>query len=131
MEEILNLLLDKFNEYLSIVNYRMEYMFEDISERFQNFNKDNILSISYTDAIIDFDASKIGSKLKASYILFEEKRQGYQHLCIAQDMEGKKYAESFFYNSTDLYIRNQSIVKIKSVNIYDKKNQLYLEDIFL
>ena len=29
MEGYLNQLLDKFNEYKSIVNYRMEYIFED------------------------------------------------------------------------------------------------------
>jgi len=42
-------------------------------------------SIAYTDAIIDFDAAKIGSSLHASYILFEKKETGYNHLCIAQD----------------------------------------------
>lgn len=29
MEDYLNQLLDKLNEYKSIVNYRMEYIFED------------------------------------------------------------------------------------------------------
>lgn len=198
MEDYLNQLLDKFNEYKSIVNYRMEYIFEDdsvisfklkqtdfphllglhklidipvirqfndknnraisakyiiskikrqelltesiirksiyfpdIEVRFNSFSKENILTISYTDAIVDFNASLIGSNLKAKYILFEKKKQGYNHLCIAEDGNDKKYAESFFYNSTDLYLRNQRIIKIKCIRIYDDSGKLYLEDSLL
>lgn len=191
----LNQLLNKFNEYKSIVNYRIEYVFEDdsivgfklkqtdfphllglhklidipvirqfndknnlvvgakyinskikkqelltenivrgstyfpnIEVRFNNFSKENILTMSYTDAIIDFNASLIASNLKAKYILFEKKKTGYNHLCIAEDSNGKKYAESFFYNATDLYIRNQMTIKVKCVRIYDNFGVLYLED---
>ena len=148
----MNQLLDKFNEYKSIVNYRIEYIFEDnsvisfklkqtdfphllglhklidipvirqfndknnlvvgaryinsknkkqellteniirrsiyfpdIEVRFNSFKKENILTMSYTDVIVDFNASLIGSNLNAKYILFEKKMQGYNHfmLCIA------------------------------------------------
>lgn len=198
MEDYLNQLLDKFNEYKSIVNYHMEYIFEDdssisfslkqtdfahllglhklidipvirqfndknnlaisakyinskikkqellteniikksiyfpdIEVRFNNFSKENILMMSYTDVIIEFNVSLIGSNLKANYILIEKKKQGYNHLCIAEDGTGKRYAESFFYNSTDLYIRNQRTIKVKSIRIYDKFGVLYLEDVML
>lgn len=198
MEDYLNQLLDKFNEYKLIVNYHMEYIFADdsvisfklkqtdfphllglhklidipvirqfndknnraisakyiiskikrqelitesiirksiyfpdIEVRFNSFSKENILTISYTDAIVDFNASLIGSNLKAKYILFEKKKQGYNHLCIAEDGNDKKYAESFFYNSTDLYLRNQRIIKIKRIRIYDDSGKLYLEDSLL
>lgn len=194
----MNQLLDKFNEYKSIVNYCVEYVFEDdsvisfklkqtdfphllglhklidipvirqfndknnlvisakyinskikkqellteniikrsiyfsdIEVRFNNFSKENILMMSYTDVIVDFNASLIGSNLKSKYILFEKKRHGYNHLCVAEDENGKKYAESFFYNSTDLYIRNQMTIKVKCVRIYDNFGVLYLEDILL
>lgn len=150
----MNQLLDKFNEYRSIVNFRVEYTFADnssihfkfkqtdfphlrglhklidipvirqfndsnnktvsakyinskvkrqellteqiirnslyfplIQYRFDNFSKENILTMSYTDAIVDFDASLIGSNLKAKYVLFERKNcQGYNHLCVAEDL---------------------------------------------
>lgn len=198
MEEYLNQLLDKFNEYKTIINYRMEYIFaddtvisfklkqadfphllglhklidipvirqfndknnraisakyiiskikrqelltesiikrsiyfSDIEVRFNSFSKENILMISYTDAIVDFEASLIGSNLRAKYILFEKKKQGYNHLCIAEDGKGQKYAESFFHNSTDLYLRNQRIIKVKSIRIYDDSGKLYLEDVLL
>ena len=52
--------------------------------------------MSYTDVVVDFNASLIGSNLKAKYILFEKKKQGYNHLCVAEDRSGKQYAESFF-----------------------------------
>lgn len=194
----MNQLLDKFNEYKSIVNYRMEYIFENdsaisfklkqtdfphllglhklidipvirqfndknnlvigakyinskikkqelltediikrsiyfpnIEIRFNCFSKENILTMAYTDVIIDFDAALIGSNLKAKYILVEKKQQGYNHLCVAEDGIGKKYAESFFYNATDLYIRNQRIIKVKCIRIYDNFGGLYLEDVLL
>ena len=198
MEGYLNQLLDKFNEYKSIVNYRLEYIFEndssisfqlkqtdfphllglhklidipvirqfndknnsvigakyinskikkqellteniikrslyfpDIKVRFNSFSKENILTMSYTDAIVDFNAFLINSNLKAKYILFEKKNQGYNHLCVAEDGNGKNYAESFFHNSTDLYIRNQRTIKVKCIRIYDNLGKLYLEDILL
>ena len=194
----MNQLLDKFNEYKSIVNYRMEYIFEDdsvisfklkqtdfphllglhklidipiirqfndknnlvisakfinskikkqellteniikrsiyypeIELRFNNFSKENILTMSYADAIVDFNASLIGSNLKAKYILFEKEMQGYNHLCIAEDGHGKQYAESFFYDSTDLYLRNQKTIKVKCIRIYDNFGDLYFEDALL
>ena len=135
MEDYLNQLLDKFNEYKSIVNYRIEYTFEDVSAisfklkqtdfphllglhklidipiirqfndknnlvigakyinsrikkqelltensirrsiyfpeievRFSSFSKENILTMSYTDVVVDFNASLIGSNLKAKYV---------------------------------------------------------------
>ena len=191
----MNQLLDKFNEYKSIVNYRMEYIFEDdsvisfklkqtdfphllglhklidipvirqfndknnlvvgaryinskikkqellteniirrsiyfpdIEVRFNSFSKENILTMSYTDVIVDFNASLICSNLNAKYILFEKKMQGYNHLCVAEDGNGKQYAESFFYNSSDLYLRNQKTIKVKGIRIYDNFGNLYLED---
>ena len=105
--------------------------FHDIEFRFNSFSKENILTLSYTDVIVDFKASLISSNLKANYILFEKKKQGYNHLCIAEDGNGKKYAESFFYNSSDLYLRNQRIIKVKCIKIYDNYGDLYLEDFLL
>ena len=87
--------------------------------------------MSYTDVIVDFNASLIGSNLNAKYILFEKKMQGYNHLCVAEDGNGKQYAESFFYNSSDLYLRNQKTIKVKCIRIYDNYGDLYLEDVLL
>lgn len=121
----------KRQELLTESIIRKSIYFPDIEVRFNSFSKENILTISYTDAIVDFNASLIGSNLRAKYILFEKKKQGYNHLCIAEDGNDKKYAESFFYNSTDLYLRNQRIIKIKRIRIYDNSGKLYLEDSLL
>ena len=103
--------------------------FPDIEQRYKNFSKENLLTLTYTDAIVDFDASLIGSKLRGDYILFEnQKSQGYTYLSVAKDAQQKRYAESFFYNPADRYIRNQKIVKVSKVEIYDKEGNLYLED---
>ena len=103
--------------------------FPDIEQRYQNFSKENLLTLTYTDAIVNFDASLIGSKLRGDYIFFEnQKSQGYNYLSVAKDAQQKRYAESFFYNPADRYIRNQKIVKVTKVEIYDKDGKLYLED---
>lgn len=120
----------KKGELLTEAIVRKSSFFPEIEQRFNEFSKEKILSLSYTDAVIDFDAAKIGSSLHASYILFEKKSSGYNHLCIAEDSFSEKYAESFFYNPTDIYIRNQNIIKVKAVKIYDNKGSLYMEDMF-
>lgn len=103
--------------------------FPEIEQRYQNFSKEKLLTLTYTDAIVDFDASLIGSRLRGDYILFEnQKNQGYNYLSVAKDIKQKRYAESFFYNPSDIYIRNQKIVKVDKVEIYDKDGVLYFED---
>ena len=86
--------------------------------------------MTYTDVIIDFDSSLIGSSLEAKYILFEQCGTGYNHLCIAQDSKANYYAESFFYNPRDIYLNGQTHVLIKKTRIYDREGNLYLEDSF-
>lgn len=105
--------------------------FHDIEDRYTNFSKDNLLTASYTDAIVDFDASLIGSSLLSDYILFESRDGGYNHLCVAKDCTGKRYAESFFHNPRDLYISGQKTVRIKKIEIYDAEGKLYLSDVLL
>ncbi|MDD3416028.1 MAG: hypothetical protein PHY47_18825 [Lachnospiraceae bacterium] len=69
--------------------------------------------------------------VSAKYILFDQGiESGYNHLCVAENHRQSKYAESFFYNPTDLYIRNQTIVKVNKVQIFDKDGALYLEDTY-
>ena len=119
----------KHEELLTDDIVRNSKYFSNIQQRYENFGKDNFLSLSYTDAIIDFDATKICSNLKANYILYEQRKgQGYNHLCIAKDSKNRRYVESFFYDATNLYIHNQRTVRIKKVKIYDEKGQVFLED---
>ena len=193
----MNLLLEKYNEYKSIVNYRMIYeldngdvidvkidknnfphliglhklldipvirqfndlnnktvsakyiiskikkedlltdsvvrsssYFADIEDRYNNFNKNNFLSLSYTDAIIDFNPNLISSSLKSDYILFEQFNKGYNHMCIATDKSCKNYAESFFYEPSDKYINRQTIVKVNKISILDNKGNRFVSDEF-
>lgn len=119
----------KKEEMLTDEVIRKSNYFPDIEERYENFTKENILSLSYTDVIVDFEPSLIGSALNARYILYEKKGAGgYNHLCIAENAAGGNYLESFFYNATNLYLKNQKKIKINYVKIFDNKGNLYLED---
>ncbi|MBR5578163.1 MAG: hypothetical protein IKW28_04125 [Lachnospiraceae bacterium] len=103
--------------------------FPEICDRYQRFSKENILTLTYTDAIVEFNASLVGSKLHGDCILFEkQKPQGYNYLSIAKDTQQKRYIETFFYSQTDNYLRNQKIIKVKKVEIYDNYGKLFLED---
>ena len=95
----------------------------------QNFTRDNLLTVSYTDVIIDFNPTLIGSSLQAKYILFEDKHPGYNHLCIGCTTKGN-YVESFFYQPSDRYIVNQNTCAVEMVQIYDTNGRLFFEDRF-
>lgn len=117
--------------YLTEETIRKSSYFSLISNRFDSFSKESILSLIYTDVVVDFDSSLINSKLTAKYILFERKSScAYNHLCVAENLRSEKYAESFFYEPTDLYVRNQKTLKVKKVRILDKDKNVYLEEEF-
>ena len=111
---------------------RKSSYFSQIEQRYNNFTKDNLLSLSYTDVVVDFDKTIFGSQINAQYIFFEEQKiQEYNHLCVAEDINKEQYAESFFYEPSDLYLRNQQKIKIKKLTIYDEKGNIFLEDILI
>jgi hypothetical protein len=121
----------KQQKMLTENSIRSSQKFCDIEDRYNNFSKENLLSLSYTEAIVNFNPSKIGSTLKSEFILFEKKDAGYNHLCIATAVPQEYtncYPESFFYRPNDMYIANQTIVKVRKIKIYDPNNKLYLED---
>ena len=119
----------KKEELLTESTVKSSLYFPKIQDRYENFCKENLLSITYTDAIIDFNPALLGSDLKARYILFEEKGIGtYNHLCIAQTLSHENYIESFFYEPSNRYLKGQKIIKVKKVIIYDDKGKVFLED---
>lgn len=106
--------------------------FSMIQERYNSFNYDNLTTLNYTDAVIDFDASLIPSKLKSDYLLFEERPSGeFNHLGVALDnVNGVRYAETFIHCVNDLYVRNQNVVKVKSFKLIDKNGNSIVSDEF-
>lgn len=103
-----------------------------IQERYDSFSYDILTTLSYTDAIINFNPLLIKSKLKSKYILFEEKNiNEYNHLGIAFDSQtGQHYIETFFHQSTNMYLVNQTTVKIKNFSLYDANNSIIITDSF-
>lgn len=106
--------------------------FKQIENRYNSFSYDNLTTLNYTDAIVDFDPTIISSKLKSDYLLFEERpKEQYNLLGVALDkMNGIRYAETFIHTVTDYYIKDQMIVKIKKFTLYDKAGQVIVEDKF-
>lgn len=105
--------------------------YSDIKDRYEGFSYENLTTLTYTDAVINFNPSIIKSKIKSDYLLFEEKENGYNHLGIALDNNsGKRYIETFFYQPSDMYIAGQNIVKVESFALYDSRNQVIVNDSF-
>ncbi len=111
---------------------RNSAFFHKINERYNNFSYDNLTTLNYTDAVVDFNPTIINSQLKSDYLLFEEKTSNeYNHLGIAIDnMNGVRYAETFIHSDSDYYINGQKISKIKKFALYDKKNNVIVQDSF-
>ncbi len=88
---------------------RSSYFFPMIKERYENFSYDNLTSLNYTDAIIDFNPALIQSKIKSDYILFEEDtKHEFNHMGIAVDKMGRdRYIETFFHERSDKYIARE------------------------
>ncbi len=111
---------------------RSSYFFPMIKERYENFSYDNLTSLNYTDAIIDFNPALIQSKIKSDYILFEEDtKHEFNHMGIAVDKMGRdRYIETFFHERSDKYIARQKQVRIKTFRVFDTANNIVFEDSF-
>lgn len=103
-----------------------------IQDRYENFSYENLTTLTYTDAVIDFEPSMIKSKIKSDYLLFEEKgKNEFNHLGIALDPNTElRYIETFFHQSDDRYIRGQTVIKISKFTLYDAKDKIILTDSF-
>lgn len=120
----------KKEELLTDATVRTSSEFYRIEDRYNNFTKENLLTVAYTDVIIDFNPILVGSSLNAKYILYEKKNAGgYNHLCIGYGNTGS-YAESFFYQPTDRYIVGQNTFSVTKVTIYDENGNIYFTDSF-
>lgn len=106
--------------------------YPDIATRYESFSYDNLTTLTYTDAVINFNPALIKSKIKSDYLLFEEKPGlEYNHLGIAMDPKtGQTYIETFFHQDTDMYISGQTIVKVKAFTLYTADNQVIVSDSF-
>lgn len=106
--------------------------YPNIKLRYENFCYDNLTTLTYTDAVVNFNPALINSKIKSDYLLFEQKTNNeYNHLGIAEDsITQNRYIETFFHQTTDMYIKNQTIVKVKSFTLYTPDNQIIVTDSF-
>ena len=119
------------NESLTDSMVRSSVHFPNMADRYENFSYDSLTTLSYTDAIIDFDSMLAHSQIKSAYLLFEQKGSGYNHLGIAVDpVSGTRYVETFFYEATDQYLKGQTIEPIMEYTIYDQNHIPIITDKF-
>ena len=127
-----NVLRQIKNSTLTDAMVKASSFYPKIKERYESFSYNNLTSLNYTDAIINFNPSVMNSKLKSDYILFEEKQPNhYNHLAIALDTKsGTRYFETFFHEPTNNYLTGQTIVPIKKSTLFDPNNNVIVMDSF-
>lgn len=103
-----------------------------IEQRYHQFTSENLFSMTYTDVIIDFNVTRLVSSklLHTKYILYEKEKTGYRQLCIAINASGECYAETFFFEPSDNYIKGQTHEKIHKVQMIAPDGTIYFEDSF-
>ena len=107
---------------------RSSVHFPKIKERYESIGKEVLLSLCFTEAVIDFNPALINSMLQAQFLLFEDTGNGYRHLSIVK--EGSTYfPESYFFEQSDKYVRGQTTIKVKRVRFLDSKGCVQLEEI--
>lgn len=117
----MNRLLEKFNEYKDISNYRIKYTLvnEDVIDfKLKQTDFPHLIGLHKL-----VDIPLIGQFNDVSNTTVSAK------FLISKIKKESQLTESFFFNPTDIYIRKQTIVKVCKVEIYDKNGNLYLEDI--
>ncbi len=101
---------------------------DEISDRIKYFI--DIDDVLFSEILINFDGSKINSKLKSDMILYSKNGQIYLHLCIF-NKSGKTYPESFFPRGDNNYIKNQIKKLIRKIEIEDLKTKGIIKTIEL
>lgn len=110
---------------------RSSAYFPLVRDRYDSLSKETLLSLSFTDVVIDFNPSLAGSSLRSDYLLFEKLDTGYRHLGLVIDHSNVYVPESYFYEPTDLYIRGQISVKVNRLRFYDRDGNIILEEAFI
>lgn len=103
-----------------------------IKDRYEHFSYDNLTTVNYTDAIINFNADLNGSSLKSDYILFEERpKSEFNHMAIALDRKNNsRYIESFFHEPSTNYQKGQMVKKIIKFTITKPDGSILISDTF-
>ena len=105
--------------------------FPQIEKRYNNLTYNKLSSMSYSDAIINFNPIPLNSSIKSDYLLFESDGGGYNHLGITLDSTvPQRYIETFFHEPSSKYIKGQAVAKIVQFSLYDPKGKLIVEDTF-
>lgn len=118
---------------LTEADIRASKHFAGIEDRYERLTSENLLSMTYTDVVIDFDVTllKASKLVNTKYILFEKEQNAYRQLCIKQNnMDQLYYVETFFYEQSDDYIRGQLRDKVISMKVIAPDGSIYLEDSF-
>ena len=99
-----DLLLRKYHDYICLKNCKAEYQLSSGLVIDFIYKEENFTTLTYTDAVINFNPTLIKSKIKSNYLLFEKKSNGeYNHLGIAEDSIKKTIYRNLF-SPTNRYV---------------------------
>lgn len=98
----------------------------NIINRIDNFYDIDLLL--FDKVIINFDPKKTPagkSCLKSDIIFTKSQNNGFIHLCLAPDAKSPLYyPETFIFESTDFYMKNQNVLNIINCEVIPLKHKL-------
>lgn len=110
-------ILKKEIKYSDIVKSRF---FSDINDRIDYFSCIN--NLMFSEVIINFDRTKVNTKIQSNMILFNRIRGKYIHLFI-HNRNHKVYPETFIVHANNYYIKKQLKRKVNSIGIENFKTK--------
>ena len=94
----------KKNKFTDVM-VKASVFYSDIASRYENFSYGNLTTLTYTDAVINFNPTLINSKIKSDYLLFEKKANNeYAHLGIAKDSHTHSKSTTEFFSNLRLML---------------------------
>lgn len=134
-------LKQKFTDFSKITNLKMHYELQNGFLLEFQFKKSNFVHMAGLHKLKDIPliqtysskpgfASQIISKIKKGTFTEADVQNGNRHLCIAEDSLGNYYPETFFYEASDYYLKSQSLIKVKKVQLIKSDGSIYFSDEF-
>lgn len=80
--------------------------FNTIENRFSHI--DNLESLLFDRIILDFDKSKLSTKIKSNILLYREIDGQYVHIALVPCRDGSYAPETLLVHENDYYIKNQT-----------------------
>ena len=99
--------------------------FKKIEDRLNHIG--NVESLLFDRIVLDFDNTKINTKIKSDILMYRKIKKDFVHLCLVKNSRGEYVPETLLVQQDKYYIRKQKELKVLKLII--KKNKKIIKEI--